>query len=480
MKRSLRTRLMLCWLAISALCAGLALLLGQSYLQGAGYQIEAGERAAAEACLGIQNAYRNQTQGPQETEPIRADLLYVLVELALRERNGVEGGIWTPDRGFVAYAYPTYEGTTIKRDVPEAEQPRIAQLAQAHINDIEPVTQVQRGQREASILAICALPGAIPSLAAWTLTRVPAALAGAYNHLAAGIGVLLLFVLGSGIWLATILHTWSTHLAHLEQALAHDSLDELPQLALTGEADLDRIVAALNQFNTRLRAAHLESAQLADKLAQAARLSALGRLTAGMAHEVRNPIAAMRLKAENALSQPTERQGSALQSILKQIERLDALVQNMLSMTHPLQLQRQDVEVGTWLKEHVHALTDTTEKNRIALKCDCQVTMWNFDPLALGRALDNLLWNAVQHTPADGRISVEANERDGRLLIRVHDTGPGVPEELRAHLFEPFARGRAGGTGLGLALSREVVLAHGGDLRLVESAIGACFQLELT
>ncbi len=95
------------------------------------------------------------------------------------------------------------------------------------------------------------------------------------------------------------------------------------------------------------------------------------------------------------------------------------------------------------------------------------------------RALDNLIINAIQNTPAGGAISVEACRRDGMLLLRVADTGPGVADEVRERLFEPFVTGRAGGTGLGLAIVREIARHHLGDVRLVQAAGGAVFEIEV-
>jgi signal transduction histidine kinase len=478
MKPSLRNRLILLWLMMVVICVALSTLLWNTYRQGAGFQIEAGARAARDACAAIQREYGRYGSTPSASETPHPDLLYVLLQLTLTNAQGVEGGVWSRQRGFIAYAFPTYEGGGVKRDVPEAEQPRIAKLAKQSLTAGALQLDLQRGQREATVVAACPFQGK-PDLAAWTLKRVPAALAGEYNRLTWGLGVLLLFVLGSGAWLAMLLRRWSGHLTRMERALAEHSLDNLPQLDPTGEDDLDRMVVALNQFSGRLQAALAESAKLAKKLAQADRLAALGRMTAGVAHEIRNPIAAMRLKAENALAQPGPRQSAALEAILGQIERLDKLVQSMLAMTQPLALQLQSVALQPWLEEHVNALRERAQAAGVVLACECGVEQWVFDPLHVGRALDNLLWNALQHTPSVGEIQVRTRATKDALTIRVSDTGTGIDPALVDHIFEPFASGCPDGTGLGLALTREILLAHGGEARLVASDHGAIFELEL-
>jgi signal transduction histidine kinase len=102
-----------------------------------------------------------------------------------------------------------------------------------------------------------------------------------------------------------------------------------------------------------------------------------------------------------------------------------------------------------------------------------------FDPHQLGRALDNLLVNSLHHVADGGRVHMTAALDYGRLRLTVSDDGPGVPIELREHIFEPFVTSRGGGTGLGLAIVREIVEAHGGAVRLVPSATGAVFEMEL-
>jgi signal transduction histidine kinase len=187
----------------------------------------------------------------------------------------------------------------------------------------------------------------------------------------------------------------------------------------------------------------------------------------------------MRLKAENALGQPAERQEAALEAVLGQIRRLDQLCESLLSVSRPIRLDLQPIAVADWLEARRKAFLDMAEARKVRLTASCQVERAVFDPHQLGRALDNLLLNALQHVPEGGRVYVTAALHSDRLGLTVADDGPGVAEEVRAHMFEPFVTARGGGTGLGLAIVREIAEAHGGAVRLVPSASGAVFEMEV-
>jgi signal transduction histidine kinase len=311
------------------------------------------------------------------------------------------------------------------------------------------------------------------------MMRMRTSASDAYDRLTTGLGLLLAFVVLSGGWLSFALARWSRGVSRLEHTLVHHPIEKLPVLEPAGQPDLDRIVDALNRFAERLDAARRQSADLARQLAQADRLAALGRVAAGVAHEIRNPIGAMRLKAENALGQPVGRQQAALEMILAQIGRLDRLCEALLSASRPLSVDPARVALPEWLDGRIAALRERPEAEGKTVTGKSEGAEATFDPSLLGRALDNLVVNALQHTPDGGRVRVTMSAQGDTLRLTVSDSGPGIPENVRAHIFEPFVSARAGGTGLGLAIVREIAEAHGGSVRLVPSATGAVFEMEL-
>ncbi|MGE8633130.1 MAG: sensor histidine kinase, partial [Achromobacter piechaudii] len=180
------------------------------------------------------------------------------------------------------------------------------------------------------------------------------------------------------------------------------------------------------------------------------------------------------------------RVAGALQTVLAQTERLESLVSSLLALTQPFRVDRRPLDLPAFLDErrYAHAAAAQQGGQRLTLSVATEADFasaraW-FDPEQMARVFDNLLLNALAHTGAGGAIELgAARSARGDLLLWVADDGSGVPGELRDTLFEPFATARTGGSGLGLALVREIVQAHGGQVRLAETARGARIEMEL-
>ena len=480
MAASLRTHLAFFWMLFFAVSVTLGVAMVELYRSSAGAQIASGRSAAEASCGAIATRYAKSTVDSAAAKP-QIDLLQVLLHLVLTEAPHVEGGVWQASGGMLAYAYPTYEGSGAKLDVPAAEQPLIIEMAHQAVGSQQLQTDVLRGSREALIVTACPLAAPAHDLAAWTMTRTSGGALNAQESLRVGLGVLTAMVMASGLWLGFILWRGLGHVRKLESGLAQAHGDRMPALERTGVKELDRIVNSFNEYRVRFEEARAQLREAAAQRSRDQRLAAIGRMTSGIAHEIRNPIAAMRLKAENALAASPERQPEALQSIVTQVDRLDGLVENLLAIVQPLNLSRTDVPLHAWLEERAAGVAPRADARRVDVMVEhAQPASADFDPRHLARAVDNLLDNAVRHASTGGRVLLQALPgKSGSLLIRVDDDGPGVAPAVAPQLFEPFATGRPDGTGLGLALAREVALAHGAELRHVALHPGTRFELEL-
>jgi signal transduction histidine kinase len=468
--RSLRARLFWVW-ALSLLASlAVGVLLVRLEGRSTSAQVEREADSLAEACEMIGDAYSYYANGwagpaPPDTDAAYRRDLAGVVSVALGSLQGVRGGIWHVGEGPLAGEAP--DGALL------------ATLAAGVAEDDRPASRQTDTEGETRLISACPLRGGPQTgLVAWTSSRVVSASAG--QELWLGLGVLMVLMLAISGWLTWLVSAWSRHVRGIETALSnHEAADGqagLPRLPPTGERELDRIIAALNTASDRLALSQAHAAALSARVAGAERMAALGRVAAGVAHEIRNPIAAMRLKAENALAGDDARRRTALTAILDQVARLDRLLGELLAMTQRRAVETHRVMLDDFLRAAVAEQAAGAERiSVVAPSIDVAI-----DPALARRVLDNLLRNAVQHVGPDGTIQLNATCAGDTLRIEVRDDGPGVAGELRATLFEPFVTGRADGTGLGLAIARECAEAHGGTLRLLDSdGPGAAFRLDL-
>jgi signal transduction histidine kinase len=198
-------------------------------------------------------------------------------------------------------------------------------------------------------------------------------------------------------------------------------------------------------------------------------------LVANVSHELKTPISALRAHLENLLDGVEQPNRETLQVMLQQSERLSRLVVQLLDLSRlesgDIPFQRQPVALRPLVSEVVSEV-GVGSAGRVAVSQDVPAglpPLWA-DPERLHQVLFNLLDNAVRFTPAGGPVSVSASRNEDRCEVRVADTGPGIPSEHLPLLFERFyrvdqARARGdGGTGIGLAIARSIVEAHGGTI----------------
>ena len=483
MASSLRSALTSLWILILIMSLSIGAILVGVVRQGVSAHLEEAAARVRAGCTAIKDRYERYFAGNAPpsvslSQEIATRELTFLLEVVLTEFDGMEGGIWNSASQFVAYAYPSYQGAAPKRDVPEAERPRIVELV-SHVSRQGGMdTQRYETKREALILHACSLADSNHDVA-WTMTRVSVESYASNANLRLGLTILFLFAILSGAWLWRLRRRWSKQVDQLEQAITAYPLEQLPHIPDTGERELDRIVTAVNHLSTRLTAARDETGRLSKRLAHADRLASLGRMTAALAHEIRNPIAAMRLKAENALTQTPDRQRLALTAVLQQVHRLDGLLQRLMALIQPVDLDPQPVPLRAWLQDRIAHHQEQAERSGVRLYSDAPETTAVFDGSSMARALDNLILNALQHTPSEGTIEVMIRTLDRTLVLSVEDSGPGVPDSERERMFEPFMTTRVDGTGLGLAIVREIADAHHGTVRYEPGRRGARFTVEL-
>jgi signal transduction histidine kinase len=482
---SLRIRLLGLWSLSLVACVAVGLLFLQLYQQSTEAQVGRAEAVVARACDLIRDRfgfYAAGWSGPRQDQfddRLRTDLAGA-VGLALAQQTGVEGGIWQTGAGPLAYAFPTYEGTGPKTDLPTAEREQIQAINQQAARDEQSADRRVIAGTQTLLLHACPLPGPIDGLTGWTMIRVRAVQG--FAPLERGLGVLLALMVAMSAWLGRTLLVWGRHVRGIEGALRGAGADGIPTVARTGERELDQIIDALNEAGARLSEARRHGDAMAVRAARAERLAALGRVAAGVAHEIRNPLAAARLQGENALAGDDARRREAIGDMLGQIDRLDGLVGELLAMTQRVAPNPIQVDLSAFLQGQLARHKETAGAKALALSVqNAGGSAW-LDPVVIGRVLDNLLTNAIRHAPQGGAVTVAVERGAGCLSFAVADNGAGVSPDIAEHVFEPFVTGRPEGTGLGLAIARELADAHRGRLVLrsrCNTSGGAVFVLEL-
>ncbi|QJW99863.1 two-component system sensor histidine kinase NtrB [Frigoriglobus tundricola] len=232
------------------------------------------------------------------------------------------------------------------------------------------------------------------------------------------------------------------------------------------------------QRETRRRAA------LGEELRKAEHLAVLGRLLAGVAHEVRNPLTAIRSTVQLWERLPAQaRTPESLAAVVGSVDRLNELVGRLLLFARAGHEHRRPVDLNAVAAETLELVRAGADEQGVTIESDLAPDL---PPVAgaaqaIGQVVLNLVSNALQAMPTGGKLLCRTRRVAGGFIeLTVADTGPGVPPHLRDTIFEPFFTTRTDGTGLGLALCREVARQHGGDVTLAPAGgSGATFCLTL-
>ena len=267
-----------------------------------------------------------------------------------------------------------------------------------------------------------------------------------------------------GFWaLSLVFSLWlgrevTRPLAKLEAALPAIGGDEAPRgLPEAGPREIVRLSAAL-------RETHASLVEEKDKRRHAERLALLGRMATSLAHEVRNPVSAIRLHAQllERVCAPAERESANL--IVGEAGRIESLVNQWLRYAKPEPVVMAPVDLPGLAREAIQSLGPQAEHAGVKIREEID-TAWGDHPVSgdrerLRQVLCNLLLNAIQSMPTGGKVTVRISPG----ALEVADQGRGFSEKALARFGEPFHSEREGGMGLGLAVSKEIIQSHGGQI----------------
>ncbi len=208
------------------------------------------------------------------------------------------------------------------------------------------------------------------------------------------------------------------------------------------------------------------------------RLSTLGEMSAGIAHELRNPMAVisgytriLSRKADDSLK-------PAVEAINKEIMVMDRIIADFLTFARPVDTVLGNIDLVALIKGCAETIEESVQKISITMDIPAEL-MIRADEVFIRQAISNLLQNAVEAMPEGGRIKVSCALDGESILLTIADTGHGIAENIRDKIFLPFYTTKERGTGLGLAIVHKITVSHGGSISAESSPLGATFFISL-
>lgn len=294
-----------------------------------------------------------------------------------------------------------------------------------------------------------------------SLERAKAEAVGPLWWLAGGaaLGVVVL-----GLWLGTaLLRPVGILVAGARRVEKGDFTVDVPS---TGGDEFSALASAFNAMQAALR-----------KQREDERWAAAGRVATGIAHDLRNPLAGILMMAQMLeRDEKDDRRREVLARIVTEVKRLEGSIGELMALASPEPPKKERVDLGAVAKEALDLFRPRAEHRGVALEGKgSEGVIFTGDSTRTRRIVDNLVANALEATPAGGRVTVSTAARDGSAELRVEDSGAGIPDAVKAKLFDAFNSDKPGGTGLGLATVKKLVDEMGGRITVESGPGGTAF-----
>ena len=226
-----------------------------------------------------------------------------------------------------------------------------------------------------------------------------------------------------------------------------------------------------------------ERERLREETIRLDRLASLGKLSAGIAHEIRNPLTGISLLLDDLHDKPgfNAEDKDMLSKALSEIERVERLISALLNYSSPVRTAFREGDLTQILKDILLLMRRQAEKQGVALSVSyAPLPQFSFDPEKIRQALINILKNAFEVLESGGVVTIATGCHETTVTVDIHDNGPGIPHQDLPLIFEPFFTRKGAGTGLGLSITQRIIEEHHGTL-IVESdgSTGTTFRISL-
>jgi signal transduction histidine kinase len=439
---------------------------------------------------------RQNNELPPLNNPAAAssrEVLTLMSRLVLQNFDGISGGFYsTAGDTLLGSSLPEYESSSANPEMQETsvEQQAILRLARNAAAARQPSEEVvSNGSGIVVIEAVPIRDGHSVVGSAWSIKRL-AGLPGSNRFRAylttAGLGTA---AFASVLLTLFVIRNLQGGVRKIEAALQGIERNLASKIDTQGDPEeIQRIVQAVHRLAATLTENIEREKQIESELRHAERLASLGRLVAGVAHEVRNPLATIRLRLQMCRrDSDNPRVKESCSVALEEIERLNGIVNRLLNFSRPVQLHREQTDLRSLVEERMESFREQAVKSRVRVVVSLPEgrKALAVDKGRMAQVFDNIIQNAIE-AMADGggtlSVSVASVQMGGNgdsFRVEFRDTGKGMPPAVVNHIFDPFFTTKPSGTGLGLSICHELVAAHGGDIH-VESEVGRGTSVSVT
>lgn len=237
------------------------------------------------------------------------------------------------------------------------------------------------------------------------------------------------------------------------------------------------------RINQELERSYAELRKTFEQLLQAERLTALGELSAGIVHEIRNPLASIKgaveiIEDELAADSPRREFARIAKA---EVERLNRIVGEFLNFARPKVLEKRETDVNELLRSVCLLVAKQAAAQNVEMldELDENLPLVALDAEQIKQVLLNLTINALQAMPTGGKLICRTNRNDENIVVEIEDTGGGVKTTIMSNVFDPFFTTKEKGLGLGLSIAYKIATQHNGKLSVANNAQGAVFRLTL-
>lgn len=423
------------------------------------------------------------------------EVLALLSRVVLQNIDGVKGGFYTQaGNSLLGDSFSAAEGIpadSAYEDTAAHHHAEILEVAKAAVDTRQSTERVI--SNPSGIVLIEAVPirdGYSVVGSAWTIKRLNA-LPGANRFRAYLITVgLSLAALASVLLTLLVIRNLQGGVRKIEgglQGLEHNLASQID--SKSDPEEIQRIAQAINRLGVALRGNIEREKQIEGQLRHAERLASLGRLVAGVAHEVRNPLATIRLRVQMCrrdTDNPHVKESCAV--ALEEIERLNGMVNRLLNFARPVHLHCEPANLRSLIEERIDTFREWAQRHGVTLSTESlqKNVSLPVDKDRMAQVFDNVIQNAIEAmSDGGGTLSVSLasrpnvlNEGSG-ICVEFRDNGKGMNPSVVRQVFDPFFTTKPSGTGLGLSICHELVQAHGGDIQ-VDSEEGRGTSVKIT